>query len=494
MKIKVEGIEVVQSIQDKNNNVPLFASRATLVRVYTSVSDIARKTTIMGELEVDPIDAPPFTSRSLSFVTVSASGSPSLDLQRKFPEKSLNFRIERGAEGNFLREGAVCFRLLRVWDVTDPGTALEIDTADGSHCRRLPVEAPTTLRFHVVGMTTSNGPPVENDDPAFKRIQEEILELLPVSRLDFFKSVTAASPEVNGTFEPTVGKQRNVDWERKHNIICAQLMAQRVCDIEKETDPGKQRPKTVYYGMVAHDGSLRDAAVSNVAKVARPSIVSAGPAGPIAEVFAVHELGHILTCLHPGYPPGLQCRTDPHFPLSYKGRISNETDNHMGWRAGTKGSLGTLLPYKDTRDFMGYVASSGISTHNYKIVARGLSEIEASEAEICDGDCVAVIGVFDKHLGTVSGEIRHLYRSRYRIPRAEKQDDEVQIRVNFQNRGSELHEIDRKFEHGALQWRSGPFQVSIPFADDIESFELLIHGERKDHKTVDFVRDGRVGV
>lgn len=494
MKVTVTGIEVVQSIQDKQNNVPLFESRATLVRVYTSVSDITKKTTIMGELEVEQSATPSFALKSLSFVSISDSGSPSLDTQREELSGSLNFRIERNAGENILKRGSVCFRLSRVWDITDPGTSLEINTADGSHCRRLPVEKPTTLRVHVVGMSTSEGPPLELDDPGFKRIHDEILDLLPVSKLEFTNDVIAAPPEVDGTFEWTVGKQRNVDWERKHNIICAQLMAQRVCDIESEEGPKKELPKTIYCGMVAHDGSLQDAAVSNVATVARPSIVSAGPAGRGAEIFAVHEIGHVLTCLHPGFPPEIQCRTDPNFPVSYRGRISDKTDNHMGWRAGRKESTGKLLPYKDTRDFMGYVMSSGISVHNYKIAARGLSEIEAFQPEICEGGCIAVIGVFDKHSGTVSGEIRHLYRSSYRIPRAEKSDPDVQIRVNFHNRDSELHEIDSKFEKGALHWRSGPFQLSVPDADDIASFELLIHGQTKHTKSVDFVRDGRVGV
>lgn len=494
MKISVIGIEVVQSIQDKHNNVPLFESRASLVRVYISISGMHKTVNLKAQLEVEQGDWPSFTVESASFLTVSASGSPSLDSQRERLSGSLYFRIERGSEGDFLRQGSACFRLSRVWDITDPGTALEIDTADGSHCRRLPVEEPTTLRVHVVGMSTIEGPALEDEDPEFERIENEILDLLPVSKLEFSKNVIVAPPEVNGTFERTDGKERNVDWERKHNIICAQLMTQHVCDIEKEEGPSKQRPKTVYYGMVAHDGSLQDAAVSNVAIVARPSIVSAGPAGRGAEIFAVHEIGHVLTCLHPGYPPGIQCRTDPHFPVSYRGRISDETDNHMGWRAGRDGSPGQLLSYKNTRDFMGYVVSSGISAHNYKIVARGLSEIEAFQPEICDGECVAVIGVFDKHPGTVSGEIRHLYRSSYRIARAEKQDGDVQIRVNFHSRDSELHKIDRKFEQGALHWRSGPFQVSVPYANDIESFELLIHGERKHAKSVDFIRDGRTGV
>ncbi|MEM7176659.1 MAG: hypothetical protein AAF503_03045 [Pseudomonadota bacterium] len=492
MQFKVIGIEVVQSIQDLENSVPLFASRPTLVRVYTSATNVGQTIWVKGELEVKHLDSAAMAFDSQSSVVASSSGSKQLVSQRRDINRSLNFVVPRGV----LESGPVDFRLSKLWSISDPGTELDLDSSDDSDRLRLIVEAPTSLKCHVVGVITTNANGTQNRPrkESYCRIKKEILELLPISELDFSCSEGEAPEGIKLPFSRgDLIDGRDVEWEHKHNIICAFLMARRICDIEtKERDP-----KTIYYGMVADDGSLEHAAVSNVPDRARPSIVSAGPETRTPELYAVHEIGHVMTCLHPGHPQGSQKKTDHAFPDSYLGRISDDHDKHMGWRSGTKGSHGTLLPYWDFKDFMGYVWKSGISAHNYLAVAHALADIDGYRPEVDEVGYIAVIGVFDKNEKTLSGEIRYVYRSHTRIPRSKKRDKDVQIVVRRKGGLRDRYAIDRKFENGALHTNSGPFQISIPYTDDIESFELVVKteaGETQVHsKSIGAMRCARLG-
>lgn len=485
MKVKAVGFEAVQSIQNLANSVPLFAQRKTLIRVYTSLAGLKKSVTIKAEIELNNNRLHTKKISSSSVISVMRSGSRKLDIQRSHLGNSLNFVIP----SRVLEQGQLRVRLSKVWDITDPAASIEIDTTDDSHVLDLAVHEPKTLRLHVLGIATNGSIRRAPQASDIDRIFHEVSELLPVSTLDFSHSVIDAPPEAIPPFSSAKSDGRDLVWERKHNIISACIMAKRVCDIET----GQRDPRTVYYGMVADDGTLKDAAVSNVASRARPSIVSAGPGGRFAQVYAVHELGHVLTCLHPGHPPKDQARTDPSFPKSYNGRISDDVDKHMGWRAGAPQSQGRLLNYSDTFDLMAYATITGISAHNYLITANGLADIECTDIEKTTNGCIAVIGVFDKDNATLSGEIRYLYKSRYNIPRAEKHDNDVKVQVNRTGDVCDVYEIDQKFENGALHTRSGPFQICVPYTDDIESFTLVIKNKSVDSKPISALRSAKDG-
>ncbi|MEM9584114.1 MAG: hypothetical protein AAGA08_13465 [Pseudomonadota bacterium] len=481
MLITVTGIEVVQSIQDAANSVPLFALRPTLVRIYTSVSKVETIANISAEIEIRRKDGSLARYGTKYPLPVSGSGGLPTQSQRHSLNLSLNFVIPSGE----LTEGEIEIALAKAWPTTDPGKPVEIESSLDRNAPLFTVESPTSLRCHVIGLTTFDDVTRLPNEDSVLRIKRELSEILPVSNLHFSSETKEVPPEANPPYSSERTEDgRDLEWERKHNIICACLMASRVCDLENGRDP-----RTIYYGMVADDGSLRDAAVSNVGKKARPSIASAGPHGQQAHTYAVHEIGHVMTCLHPGHPVGTQVKNDADFPASYKGRISDETDEHFGWRAGAQGSLGEHLSYTDTFDFMSYATKTGISAINYRKVAQGLRDIEAFQPETKENGFVAVIGVYDKGKGTISGEIRHIYKTKYSIPKGEQSDKDVVIRVHRKNAKPQDFNIDLKFENSALSPNSGPFQITVPYKDDITKFELIIKRSPKDEKTYSYIRE-----
>lgn len=93
LPVKVEHIEVVQSVQNKQNSVPLSAGKETLVRIYLDTRELADGTPVHGELGVRKPDGGEVFVPAIEAQLISPRHRVGLRERRRELSGSLNFLL-----------------------------------------------------------------------------------------------------------------------------------------------------------------------------------------------------------------------------------------------------------------------------------------------------------------------------------------------------------------------------------------------------------------
>ncbi|MGH9893428.1 MAG: hypothetical protein ACREA0_15850, partial [bacterium] len=368
--IRVLGIEVVQSIQNLKNEIPLLADKATMARVYVRSSDLAVDMQVTGTLELRRTsDAGEETSEvesesrlQLRVDDISDDDHARVAGQRRFLGRSLNFRLGRDQ----IREGKVWARLKRVTPALagDPEVLVQnsVDQV-GVDFKRGP-----TLRVRAVGLRVRDPRTGHVHAPKpqhFESLRSYLERAFPVSKVEWSDITVDAAAGFEPPYsdeETTIANPGPV-WQAKFDIACAQLIAIRAHDIADGTDP-----RTHYYGMVYHPNDFFVGAVSNVPDTPRPDVVGIGPAELEDGSYGAHELAHALGRLHPGFGDG-QSPEDRDFPPQYRGRLSSSSSAkdhpHHGLDVGDRIERPRVLPFDEYYDLMTYRQPLWVSAYSY---------------------------------------------------------------------------------------------------------------------------------
>jgi hypothetical protein len=484
--IRVLGIEVVQSIQNLRNEIPLLADKATMVRVYVRPSDLAADMPVTATLELRRTgDAGEETSEAesesrlqLRVDDIGDDDHACIAAQRRFLGRSFDFRL--GPDQ--IKEGQLWIRLKRVTPtlVGDPEVLVQnSDYQVGVDFKRGP-----TLRVRAVGLRVRDPRTGDVHSPKpghFESLRSYLERAFPVSKVEWSEITVDAAAGFGPPYsdETTTIADPGPVWQAKFDIACAQLMAIRAHDIVEGTDP-----RTHYYGMVYHPNDSFVGAVSNVPANARPDVVGIGPAVLEDGSSGAHELAHALGRLHPGFGEG-QSAEDPDFPAQYRGRLSSsdspEDHPHHGLDIGDSVERPRVLPFDEYYDLMTYRQPLWVSAYSYRGLLERLREEEELIGESAPKGAsegyLQIVGTYniDKKEGTLS----HVFPVRAGPLAAEEAERRVVV-VAKDADGKTLFESNAELKLPAaadLPKNSSAFQVTVPAPGRLSSLDLKLDNQ-----------------
>ena len=372
--VMLDGLEVVQEVQDLGHSVPLVAGKATIVRAYLKYRTAAE---VRGELRVARSANGPWTivpSVGTAQLDPARSGATPAQLRSRRTDLrfSLNFRLPDAVTGPgplFLRMGAV---------TRTSGTRLP--SIAGIQTRTITFRPPAALRVRLVRMSYRMGgqtfEPTATDAALFA---SWLRRAYPTGQLVISTGTATANPAA--PFDASA--------------INAQLIAMRAVDVATGTDA-----RTHYYGMVADGGFFMRGLASGIPQTPAPGTVASGPTGPstfgwdgdgsYGDWYGGHELGHTFGRYHAEF-----CGAAGGAPYPFpNGQLSGPDESFVGLDVGDPG-LGLplrLVGGAAAHDVMTYCSSQWLSSFTYDGIYQRLLAENALPAGPGTGGMAMVLG------------------------------------------------------------------------------------------------------
>lgn len=442
--VAVDGIEIVQVVQDLDHSVALIAGKQTVVRVYLSRPS-GSAITVRGEISVRrTANGPAQKVPSLDTVSVTSQQNGRLRRKREDIRLSLNFLLP----ASLTTAGRIYVSLA---SLTNVRTGAEVTCTNcGDNVVRVRfIESPPLIIRLIKFRYTTDDPPLAHQPSArdIALIKSWLGRAYPVS------VVQASERTVEANFSPPFDPDDSTSTCDEAN---AQLTALRTLDINAGRDQ-----RTRYYGLVADSGDFMRGGASDIPVTPDPSAVASGPTGPqgyswdtdgsYGDWYGAHELAHTFGRLHPGFCNG-NSGDDAEYPFK-RGRLSNSDGTFVGFDIGDQ-ALG--LPMKALKgeswhDVMTYCSHQWMSSYTYegirvRLVAEhalgaesspeGLSleaDVEARaaanslEVNMASGDFINIVGTIN--LTKKTGKILYVNPVSNVMLQAAGQDHSVQVRV-----------------------------------------------------------------
>jgi hypothetical protein len=489
-RLSVDGIEVVQVVQDMNHSVPLIAGKATVVRLYLSRPE-GSLITVRGEISIrrTPSGAAQNVP-SLDTARVSPSQNNQLRAKREDLRLSLNFRLP----ASLTTAGRI---FVGISSLTDVATGQRIDCSNCAQ-QRLEVKfieaAPLRVRLFKLRYRTNAAPggflPSARDVALFK---SWLGRAYPVSRVIF--SQATVDTDIRPPFSDDTYNRPN-----------AQLTAIRNLDITNGADQ-----RTHYYGMVSDEGEFMRGGASAIPHSPDPKAVASGPTGVPGQAwdtdgsygdwYGGHELAHTYGRRHPGFCNG-NSANDGNFPFD-NGQISDHDGAFVGLDVGDP-SLGIpmkALPGHMWHDVMTYCARQWMSSYTYDGIRRrllaedalgpspgdfgveeGVATLEAAselEVNMASGDFISVVATVN--LTKRTGEILYVNPVSSALAASTVADTNVvEIRV-LDADGQTLQAYPAPVKLNACadtgQDEAGIVDAIIPVHPGVRQLELVLDGQ-----------------
>ncbi len=345
-------IEITQSVQNGSNNVPLVAGRATVVRVYVTVSGVAELSNVVVEASATRNGAPlPGSPRRSDPRTVTTSASRG--------NYASSFNIALPAEwlsGNVQLSIAV-----------DPDNRIaELSESNNRLARTLEFLAVPRLDLTIVPIQYTHTPNGRTyPAPTRDTVSDWIMRAVPISGM----TVRLRAP-ISFTGDLRSGSE----WERLLNVITT---------IWRTDGAPSSR---VYYGLVPiASGSDRwfSSGIAGIGWVGLRASVGLDLTSPAdaAGQLAAHEIGHNLGRYHA--PCGVS--GDPRQPFPYAdGSIGTDVYGLDISRA----RVWSPVAPDTTKDLMSYCRPQWVSDFTYQGLLNNQRVYGASVAQIGSGHLV----------------------------------------------------------------------------------------------------------
>lgn len=487
--LAVDGIEVVQVVQDISHSVALIAGKPTIVRVYLS-RPAGSAVTVRGEISV---------RRTASG---AAQNVPSLDTARVRPTQNGELRVKRedfrlslnfSLPSSLITAGRIFVRVASLAHATT-GDRIDCTNCDAQQLEvRFKEAAPLRVRLIKIRYRTDTKPsgyiPTARDAALFK---SWIGRAYPVSK------VIVSENTVESAIQPPFD-------DDTCNLVNAQLTAIRNLDIDGGSDQ-----RSHYYGMVSDEGEFMRGGANNIPDSADPTAVASGPTGSsgyawdtdgsYGDWYGAHELAHTFGRFHPGFCNG-NSDDDDNFPFG-GGQLSNGDGAFVGLDVGDQ-ALGVpmkVLPGHRWHDVMTYCSRQWMSSYTFEGIRRRLAaedalgpspaaegfEFEdegmlaaasALEVNMASGDFVNVVATIN--LTQQTGKILYVNPVSRALTSAPVGESNVEIRVlNADGQNLQAVLVRVKFNTCADSSRDqiGIVDAIIPSHPDARQLELLIEG------------------
>jgi hypothetical protein len=364
LPLQMDGLEVVQSVQDLGLSVPLIAGKRTVVRAYLSYYGGA-PLTVSGELSVRSAPgATPVTINSSNIVTLNPASAGNVTATRNDATRSLNFVLPASA--------SVAGQLaVRLSGVTNTATGAIVPV--GGESRPIVSFQPgAPLRVRIVRITYQQGSPPVTYAPTnldYNLLVSWLRRAYPTNQVIASQTTVAAQAAVPfGSGD-----------------INAQIAAIRTVDVNAGTDN-----RTHYYGFVSDGGFFMRGSAAGIPSTPNPTVVASGPTGPASwgwdfdgsygDWYGGHELGHTFGRLHPGFC-GESADDINNYPFP-NGQLSTNDSGFGGFDAGdpANGLPLVALPGSQWHDVMTYCNRQWLSPYTYEAIRRRLLAEDAMSA------------------------------------------------------------------------------------------------------------------
>lgn len=497
--IKVLGIEVVQSIQNLENEIPLLADKETMVRVYVRPSKLSIDMPVTGTLELRRTNG---QKEEISKVESELGielrkddrgddNQSFLAAQRRSLDRSLNFRLSP--------DQIKCGKVRAVLKQVTPALRSDPELTVQDNGVEVNFEPGPVLRFRAIGLRVRDPRTGHAHAPSprpFKALKSFLKRAFPASKVEW----TDLTIDAAAGFEPPYSSDKSSiadpgsAWQENFDIACAHLMAIRARDIDSGLDrPASEfDPRTHYYGLVYHPNDFFVGAVSNVPDAPRPDVIGIGPAMLEDGSYGAHELAHSLGRLHPGIC-GRQTKEDLDLPAEYQGQLSSsgldQDHPHYGLDVGDGIERPRVLPSDEWYDLMTYCHPLWVSDHSYKGMLERLREeeklVEQEKSDKKGGadQYLQIVGTYN--LNTNQGAIGYVFPVRTKSPAAEESERRVVV-VGTDAEGEILFETNVELKRAAatdLPQHSGAFQITVSPWDTLSKLELRVDGTVADSRS-----------
>lgn len=377
--VSLEGIEIIQAVQDVGHSVPILARKRTLVRVYLSAQTATGYGILNGEITVTPLGGGvPVTVPSARLVSVWDQWNGNWKtFKRQRIHTSLNFELPE----EVLKEGNYVVEVTKIIDWPRGTTQVGCANCQGL-LRRYSAVRTVPLRLRVLGLKYN-----QNGSDHFPR------------RLDYesIKSWLLRAYPVNDVYQST----RTIQWPGQVPFLAPAandfVLKVRIQEIAHGVDC-----RTHYYGLV-YDGGFPFRGASRRPPTPDPACPGSGPAGAptgqrqswdedgsYADHYAGHELGHPLGQRHVGGVCGESgVNLDYPFPM---GCLSFDDPERvfMGfdWGDPTLGIRRQSLDGTFWHDVMSYCPYSWLSSYTY---CRIRDQLLAEDAFCCGSGPLRIV-------------------------------------------------------------------------------------------------------
>lgn len=493
-RVRLQGIEITQGVQNAENDVPLIGGRAAWVRVFLTARETSLRAS--GTLEVvDPATGMSDTIPAVEPARIPRATDATLSALRLEP--GLLFRLPP----NLVRGTTLRVRLL---GVHQPASRRPVSCDGcGSLSEKIDVTAGDTLRLRTIGYRYRLPWPPRSFEPTTvdsANLRSWIERAYPISGLEF--------------------SYRAVDIDPATARDCVKV--NQVLSVLRAEEVGKDRvhPMTHYYAMVSHGGFFMRGCPAGGMWPDHKS-VAAGPTGPHAggrkapknsawdhdgswgDWYGGHELGHTLGRAHVKHP----LHDDPEdvydgsypFDGAALGDPRKPRGDFVGFDAGdgSPRNKRTVLPGTRWHDVMSYGPRLWVSAHNRAAIASRLREENASaiapapvasvhgEPWAVDSSVTVVVGAVNLTDGT--GSISHLTRAERVTKDAVPAAGRVALRViGADKRVLGTHRVPvREFRDlPPGRGRLGLISTTIPYDSTTSRIELLVNGSVVDAAVV----------
>jgi hypothetical protein len=390
--ITVDGIEVVQVVQDMGNTVTLIAGKSTLVRAYLSTAGSA-PLSVRGVLAARPVGAGVWTqipSTGSVILNPADIGSAGLRRKRETLDLSLNFLLPPS-----LLTGNVEVALSQV-ERLNPVVTLTVPPGASQQVNFRPA---ATLRIQVIGIRYQAqlpGASPRSHEPAaidYSLIRSWLARAYPVALIDWSQTVV----DWHGQNAWPTDDNSLAVWGK--NEVNPYLSSLRTQDVAAGTDH-----RTHYFGLAADSAGFMRGWAAGIPSKPDPSVVASGPAGvPVgtfawdtdgsyADWYTGHELAHTFGRSHPGFCNG-NSRDDLDFPYP-NGQIAHNDGDFVGYDVGDPvHAIGPqALPGTVWHDVMTYCDRQWLSPYTYEGIysrltaedslAPGASALDGPQAQV----------------------------------------------------------------------------------------------------------------
>jgi hypothetical protein len=326
--IHVDGMEIIQSVQNLKNEVELIRGKNTLVRVFLSIRNgqPLSNATVRGQLTVKAsgADGATATIESENALRLIDHDDANLASRHKHLDRSLNFRFQGNLpQGQIATDGSSVEYRFELTSVRQEYAVYDVTPEHASLTRSF--YAPAPLRVRALGLRyyDIDGDSARPERPHFEYMRQYLEQAFPVARLTWSDTVVDANPGFGPPFSDGAPNPPDLVWQRQLNLTHAQLLAFKTLDVD-HGGPRSPFPHTWYYGMVNDPDSEFRGAVQDIqdgGPILNPDIVCAGRAEMVSGYYGAHEIAHCLGRSHPGYCG--QSRDDTEYPYPH-GLISRE--------------------------------------------------------------------------------------------------------------------------------------------------------------------------
>jgi len=496
--VGLNGIEVVQAIQDMNQSVPLVAGKTTWARVYLSTVS-PTPITVTGTLQIVNNNFQTTTVQAVGPATLTA-GTTLLQMRNSLAA-SLNFIIPP----SFTAFGADTLTLATVTNASG-GASVSCSNCSNTQSVLFLSAAPLWLRIVPFQYTDSIGSVITPRPIDFALLNSWLTRAYPISQLISSVNPPLAPPlPLSSFFTGTLGCI----------ATDAQLAVLRVLEIAFTGID----PRTHYYGMVLTDPG--DTATPNGGFMRGcsgvPSYTGSGPTGiaggsfvgdstiSFGDWYGGHEIGHTFGRGHPStpaVPPAVSvgycgaAAGDPLYPWP-NAQISDNQGDLVGLDVGdpTNGIPAQALAGASHYDMMTYPTSTcvqplWISDYTFEgvlgnIQVNATGAAPGSQPPLIHGHFVSVVAIVD--ISARTGKIDFAQTVDITMPPEFVTPDHASLRfVNEKGKAiaNYVVNLSRSSDPDPEEHTIGLMDAVVPQPENATKLELYFDGKLLDGRKI----------